>query len=74
MPSLTIGWALLIKPPNKKKGRPMKNLIIEPSEYVAKYASPYLADMVEASIEANELPLGMGIDYALEVIRICKGE
>ena len=26
----------------------MKNLIIEPSEYVAKYASPYLADMVEA--------------------------
>ena len=59
----------------------MKNLIIEPSEYVAKYASPYgrayshkLAGLVEASIEANELPIGMNIDYALEVIRICKGE
>ena len=52
----------------------MSNLLMEPSAYVAKYASPYLADMVEASIEANELPLGMHIDYALEVIRICNIE
>tara|TARA_R110000765_G_scaffold414851_3_gene515599 strand:+ start:620 stop:832 length:213 start_codon:yes stop_codon:yes gene_type:complete len=52
----------------------MRNLIVEPSEYVAKYGSPYLADMIEASIEANELPMGMNIDYALEVVRLCNTE
>lgn len=52
----------------------MGKLIIEPSAYVAKHGGPYLADMVEASIRANELPMGMNIDYALEVIRLCNIE
>jgi hypothetical protein len=45
-------------------------LIIEPRQYVADYGHAYLAEQVETAIQSNALPLGMSIDYALEVIAI----
>ena len=48
-----------------------KALRMEASEYVAIYYNEYLAETLETAIESNKLPIGMDIDYALEVLSLC---
>ena len=45
-------------------------LIIEPAEYATKYFYEGLDANINAAIASNELPVGMHIDYALEVLQI----
>ena len=52
------------------------NIIIEPSEYWEIYSrngewNEYLTETVKASIKNNKLPIGMDIDYALEILKLC---
>tara|TARA_R100001369_G_scaffold58696_1_gene85609 strand:- start:828 stop:1031 length:204 start_codon:yes stop_codon:yes gene_type:complete len=52
------------------------NMIIEPSEYVANHNEVFLdqgaslEENVQNAIINNKLPLGMSIDYALEILNI----
>ena len=55
----------------EKKVGAIDKIAIEPSEYVANYYSEYLAETLETAIVKNMLPIGMNIDYALEVLKIC---
>lgn len=48
-----------------------KALRMEASEYVDIYYSEYLAERLETAIENNKLPIGMDIDYALEILKLC---
>mgnify|MGYP003141132783 CR=1 FL=1 len=52
----------------------MANLIHEPKEYVSKYEHVLTVDAFNEAIENDSLPMGMSIDYALEVIAILEGE
>tara|TARA_R100001594_G_scaffold3504_1_gene13088 strand:- start:31 stop:195 length:165 start_codon:yes stop_codon:yes gene_type:complete len=52
----------------------MMNLIHEPKEYVGKYEHVLTVDAFNEAIENNSLPMGMSIDYALEVIAILKAK
>tara|TARA_R100001082_G_scaffold97056_1_gene64817 strand:- start:343 stop:504 length:162 start_codon:yes stop_codon:yes gene_type:complete len=52
----------------------MYNLIHEPSEYVSKYRHILTIGSLNEAIENDNLPVGMSIDYALEVISILEKE
>ena len=48
----------------------MLTYINTPQEYVDEFRHSLSVFRMEGAIENNELPLGMSIDYALEVISI----
>ena len=48
-----------------------KALRMEASEYVDFYYSEYLAETLDTAIKNNKLPIGMDIDYALEILKLC---
>tara|TARA_R110000787_G_scaffold97759_3_gene201473 strand:- start:2256 stop:2417 length:162 start_codon:yes stop_codon:yes gene_type:complete len=52
----------------------MINLIIEPAHYVADYGYFGMSDMLIEAIEGNDLPMGMSIEYAQEVITLLNEE
>tara|TARA_E500000331_G_C16772403_1_gene504354 strand:- start:50 stop:253 length:204 start_codon:yes stop_codon:yes gene_type:complete len=48
-----------------------KALRMDASEYVDIYYSEYLEETLQTAIESNKLPIGMDIDYALEILKLC---
>lgn len=49
----------------------MSNMEITPAEYVEQHESIFLVGRVRHAIENNSLPLGMGIDYAQQILELC---
>jgi len=47
------------------------NITMTPKEYAIKNDSEFLVNNIELAISQNTLPVGMDIDYALEILKIC---
>jgi len=45
--------------------------LVTPAEYVSEHESIFLVGKVRYAIENNSLPLGMGIDYAQQILELC---
>ena len=44
---------------------------VKPLEYVSMHYNEFLANNIELAISQNTLPVGMNIDYALEILKLC---